>query len=80
MKGTLALGYVALDTVVQRSLQLTNSGLNTAAYRVEVEAGLPLQVTPADGKLDPTGSPGSICTLKVELTAEIAGPLSGNTL
>lgn len=80
MKGNLALGYVALDTVVQRSLQLTNSGLNTATYRVEVEPGLPLQVTPADGKLTPTGSPGSVCTLKVELTAEIAGPLSGNIL
>ena len=77
VRGDLALGYVALDAVVQRSLQLSNSGLNTATYRVEVEAGLPLQVTPADGKLGPTGSAGSTCTLKVELTAEISGPLSG---
>ena len=77
MKGDLALGYVALDAVVQRSLQLSNSGLNTASYRVEVEGGLPLQVTPADGKLTPAGSPGSTCALKVELTAEISGPLSG---
>ena len=77
VRGDLALGYVALDAVVQRSLQLSNSGLNTATYRVEVEAGLPLQVTPADGKLGPTGTLGSTCTLKVELTAEISGPLSG---
>ena len=79
VKGSLALGYVALDAVVQHSLQLINSGLNTATYRIEVEAGLPLQVTPTDGKLAPTGSPESVCTLKLELAAEIAGPMSGNT-
>ena len=79
VKGSLALGYVALDAVVQHSLQLINSGLNKAAYRVEVEAGLPLQVTPTDGKLTPTGTPDSVCTLKLELTAEIAGPVSGKT-
>ena len=77
VKGDLALGFVALDTVVQRSLHLSNSGLSTASYRVEVEAGLPIQVTPPEGKLDPKGTPGSSCTLKFELTAEIAGPLSG---
>lgn len=77
MKGDLALGFVPLDAVVQRSLQLTNSGLNISSYRVEVEAGLPIQVTPADGKLSPKGTPGSTCSLKVELTAEISGPLSG---
>ena len=79
VKGSLAFGYVALDAVVQHSLQLINSGLNTATYRVDVEAGLPLQVTPTDGKLTPTGSPESVCTLKLELTAEIAGPMSGRT-
>lgn len=79
VKGSLALGYVALDAVVQQSLQLTNSGLNTTAFRVDVEAGMPLQVTPTDGKLTPKGTPGAECTLKVELTAEIAGPLSGVT-
>lgn len=79
VKGSLALGYVALDAVVQHSLQLINSGLNKATYRVEVEAGLPLQVTPTDGKLTPTGTPDSVCTLKLELSAEIAGPVSGKT-
>jgi len=77
VKGDLALGFVALDAVVQRTLHLTNSGFNTASYRVEVEAGLPIQVTPADGKLTPKGTAGSTCPLKVELTAEISGPLSG---
>ena len=79
VKGSLALGYVALDAVVQYSLQLINSGLKTASYRVEVESGLPLQVNPTDGKLTPTGSPDSVCTLKLELAAEIAGPMSGTT-
>lgn len=79
VKGSLALGYVALDAVVQHSLQLINSGLKAATYRVEVESGLPLQVTPTDGKLTPTGSPDSVCTLKLELAAEIAGPMSGKT-
>ena len=80
MKGDLALGFVALDSVVQRSLHLSNSGLNIASFRVEVESGLPIQiqVTPADGKLNPKGAPGSTCSLKVELTAEISGPLSGD--
>ena len=77
VKGERALGFVALDTIVQRSLHLSNSGLSTASYRVEVEAGLPIQVTPFEGKLDPKGTSGSSCTLKLELTAEIAGPLSG---
>ena len=77
MKGDLALGFVALDSVVQRSLHLSNSGLNIASFRVEVESGLPVQVTPADGKLNPKGAPGCTCSLKVELTAEISGPLSG---
>jgi len=80
VKGDLALGFVALDSVVQRSLHLSNSGLNTASLRVEVESGLPIQVTPADGKLNPKGAPGSTCSLKVELTAEISGPLSGEQL
>ncbi|KAL0021413.1 hypothetical protein WJX79_003538 [Trebouxia sp. C0005] len=77
VKGDLALGFVALDSVVQRTLHLSNSGLNIASFRVEVESGLPIQVTPADGKLNPKGAPGSTCSLKVELTAEISGPLSG---
>lgn len=77
VKGDLALGFVALDAVVQRSLHLSNSGLNTSSYRIEVDAGLPIQVTPAEGQLAPKGSPGSSCVLKLELTAEIAGPLSG---
>ncbi|DBA78771.1 TPA: putative protein fap47 [Trebouxia sp. C0004] len=77
VKGDLAVGFVALDSVVQRSLHLSNSGLTTASFRVEVESGLPIQVTPADGKLNPKGAPGSTCSLKVELTAEISGPLSG---
>ena len=64
---------------MQRQLPLTNSGLNPASFRVEVEAGLPIQVTPADGKLDPKGAPGASISLKVELTAEISGPLSGQS-
>ena len=79
VKGTLAFGYVALDAVVQRALQLVNSGLTPATYRVDVE-GLPLQFSPTDGKLSAAGSSGSDCTIKAELTAEIAGPLSGKIL
>lgn len=77
LKGDLNIGFVALDAVVQRTLHISNSGLNNTKFRVEIEPGLPAQVTPVEGKLTPNNTPGSTCELKLELTADITGPLTG---
>lgn len=77
LKGDLNIGFVPLDAVVQRSLHLSNSGLNNTKFRVELEPGLPVQVTPAEGKLTPAGTPDSQFELKLELTADMTGPLAG---
>ena len=77
LKGDLNIGFVALDAVVQRTLHISNSGLNNTKFRVEIEPGLPAQVIPVEGKLTPNNTAGSTCELKLELTADVTGPLAG---
>lgn len=77
LKGDLNIGFVPLDAVIQRTLHLSNSGLNSTKFRVETESGMPAQVTPLEGKLTPVNTPGCTTELKLELTADVTGPLAG---